>query len=284
MASPAPLRAGPTAAMVMLIAGSGAAATPQGSALLQLLDLRAGESLAAEVRAKFPLAERRILIRKPFIRRLLNALAEQHPNRALQLVSAGAGLSPLALDWCVQHPSARAFELDIEHMPQKQRAIEQVADRTVAGRIRCSCCDLSDIAATEHVLRTAGWRDDAPSLWVLEGLAYYITQDALAALLRFALAAHPDSRAIVEFSGDPSAPQSRAMQETRECHAAIRRVVGTHALTAVDLHALATSAHAAVEQCSHPLEMETTLGLDPIYRNADESAMRIALLAPRPRT
>jgi len=270
--------------MVMLIAGSGAAATPQGSALLQLLDLRAGESLAAEVRAKFPLAQRRILIRKPFIRRLLNALAAQHPNRALQLVSAGAGLSPLALDWCVQHPSARAFELDIEHMPQKQRAIEQVADRTVAGRIRCSCCDLSDIAATEHVLRTAGWRDDAPSLWVLEGLAYYITQDALAALLRFALAAHPDSRAIVEFSGDPSAPQSRAMQETRECHAAIRRVVGTHALTAVDLHALATSAHAAVEQCSHPLEMETTLGLDPIYRNADESAMRIALLAPRPRT
>ena len=282
MASPAPLQAGPTAAMVMLIAGSGAAATPQGGALLQLLDLRAGEPLAAEVRAKFPLAQRRILIRKPFIRKLLNDLAAEDPRRALQLVSAGAGLSPLALDWCVQHPSARAFELDIEHMPQKQRAIEQVADRTVAGRIRCSCCDLSDIAATEHVLRTAGWRDDAPSLWVLEGLAYYITQDALAALLRFALAAHPDSRAIVEFSGDPSAPQSRAMQETRECHAAIRRVVGTHALTAVDLHALATSAHAAVEQCSHPLEMETTLGLDPIYRNADESAMRIALLAPRP--
>jgi len=267
--------------MVMLIAGSDAAATPQGNALLQLLDLRAGESLASEVRAKFPLAERRILIRKPFIRSLLNDLATEHPQRALQLVSAGAGLSPLALDWCVQFPSACAFELDIDHMAEKQLAIHRVADNTVAARIHCIRCDLTDPAAAAHALRSAGWRGDAPSLWVLEGLAYYITQEALAAILRLALASHRASRAIVEFSGDPSHLSTTALAETREYHAAIRRLVGAHALTAIDLPALAAAAHASVEQCNHPLEMERRLGIKPIYHHADDSAMRIALLAPK---
>jgi hypothetical protein len=174
--------------MVMLIAGSNAAATPQGNALLQLLDLRAGEPLAVEVRTKFPLAQRRILIRKPFIRELLNDLATEHPQRALQLVSAGAGLAPLALDWCVQFPSARAFELDIDHMPEKQLAIHRVADNTVAARIQCIPFDLTDTAA---------------------------------------------------------------------------------------------AAGASVVQCNHPLEMEQRLGIKPIYHHADDSAMRIALLAPK---
>jgi O-methyltransferase involved in polyketide biosynthesis len=267
--------------MVMLIAGSNAAATPQGNALLQLLDLRAGEPLAVEVRTKFPLAQRRILIRKPFIREMLNDLATEHPKRALQLVSAGAGLAPLALDWCVQFPSARAFELDIDHMPEKQLAIHRVADNTVAARIQCIPCDLTDTAAAAHALHQAGWRDDAPSLWVLEGLAYYITQEALAALLRLALASHPASRAILEFSGDPSRLSTAALAETHEYHAAIRRLVGAHALTAVDLPALAAAAGASVVQCNHPLEMEQRLGIKPIYHHADDSAMRIALLAPK---
>ncbi len=267
--------------MVMLIAGSDAAVTPQGSALLKLLDLRAGEALADAVRIRFPLAQRRILVRKPFIRMQLNALATEHQPRALQLVSAGAGLSPLALDWCVEHPEARAFELDIDHMVQKRRVIDQVADTSLARRIECIPCDLTDAAACRRALRTAGWRDDAPSLWVIEGLAYYITQDALASILRFALSAHPASRAIVEFSGDQSPLCDSALQETREYHSLIRQIVGTHALTTVDLHALATTAHASVERCFHPMEMERLLGIDPIHHHPEESAMRIALLAPR---
>lgn len=281
MASHEVLQAGPTAAMVMLIAADDAAVTPQGTALLKLLDLSAGEALAAEVHAKFPLAQRRIVIRKPFIRMQLNALATALPQRALQLVSAGAGLSPLAIDWCVQHPEARAFELDIEHMVQKRRVIDQVADRSVAARIQCIPCDLTDPAASVRALRAEGWRDDAPSLWVVEGLAYYITQNALAALLHLALSAHPDSRAIVEFSGDQSALCGSALHETREYHSLIRKLVGAHALTTIDLHALAAAAHASVERCFHPMEMERLLGIDPIHHHLDESAMRIALLAPR---
>lgn len=270
--------------MVLLIAGDHAAATPQGRALLEALDLSAGHALAAQVCAHWPLARRRIKVRKRFVRLLLEQVTAGLPAGLHQLVSAGAGLSPLALDWCVRHPDGRAFEIDLHNMPAKQAALAEVAPASVHSRIRCIDCDLNDPSRMLTALRDAGWRAGAPSVWVLEGIAYYMAQERLASLVRAALAADRSARAIVEFGGPQDALDAAAREETAAFHAAIGSAIGAQSLTTVNLDSLAASAGAEVLHCHDLAAMEAQLNIDRVFRGPQDSAMRIALLAPPQRT
>jgi len=280
--SPITAKAGSTAAMVLLLAGDTAATTPEGRRLVAALDLSAGEAFAAVARSDAGNAERRIALRKACIRAWLDQLAVARQACADLLVVPGAGLSPLALDWCASHPHRRAIELDYQSVSTKRALINQCAAPSVSSRIECAECDVSNESELTRALVASGWTPDTPSVWVAEGLAYYISHDALRNLVRTALSRSPDSRFILEFA----CPRDELSEGVRERTGAyldrLASMLGGTRLHEVDIWALAHDARVRIERLLHAGEMEDALGWPRHFHAASDTTLRLALLAPQP--
>ncbi len=274
------VRAGRTAAMVMLLGGDGIAVTPEGKRLTASLDLSAGIELSRVAASESPDAAARVRLRKGCIRAWMQELHGRDHQTTRMLVVPGAGLDPLALDWCASHADAHAIELDHENVDQKRALIAQAADASIAERIQPIDCDLRDIIATTVALRQAGWQPDQPALWIFEGLTYYISHGELVALLRLALSGNSRSRAIVEFSGARDSLTPAARTATENYHRFIGTLLGGQDLTVTDIQAVARDADASIERLVCPAAIEESLGLPRTFDGPTASAMRIALLAP----
>ncbi len=281
MSTTPPVRAGCTAAMVMLLGGDQVAVTPAGRALVAQLDLSSGGELARIALRESPGAAQRIRLRKACIRAWMSDFARCDPDITLQLIVLGAGLAPLALDWCSMHPHCHAIELDYEQVEAKRQLIAQCASSAIAKRIVCAACDLREIDTTRELLCANGWRPQQPALWVLEGLSYYISSDELSALIRLALSESSASRVILEFSGprDLLTPEARA--QTERYHQFIATQLGAHDLEVTDIDTVAHRANARIEQLVDPSMIEEALGFPRFFHTASASAMRMAILAPR---
>ena len=265
--------------MVMILGGEHVAVTPQGRTLIASLDLSDGVELARAANRDSPAAAHRVRLRKACIRSWMNELSQHNPDITEQLIVPGAGLAPLALDWCAEHPRCRAIELDYENMDDKRGLIHQCADSGIASRIVCAPCDLRQSDETRRVLAMSGWRPELPALWILEGLSYYISADELCALLRLALGHNQRSRVIMEFSGPRAALSPSARAATEGYHQFIGALLGGRDLTVTDIDAVTTSAGATVERLVHPAEIEAHLGLERFFTGPQDSSMRIAMLA-----
>lgn len=283
MNQPLTVRAGRTAAMVMLLVGEKMAITPAGKRLIQSLDLTSGEELAEIARRDSPAAAHRIHLRKALIRTWMSEIQISGSPITRNIFIPGAGLAPLALDWCSQHEDAHATEMDYEHVEEKQRLIAQCADASVASRIRCVECDLRNIAITERELRASGWNPHAPALWIIEGLSYYISHQELVALIRFALAGDQRNRVIMEFSGPRDTLTEDAREATERYHQLIANLFGGNDLAITNIEAVLADSGAELQRLLHPAQIEELLGLDHFFHGPQESSMRIALLAPRTR-
>ena len=274
------VRAGRTAAMVMLLGGDGVATTPEGTRLVASLDLSSGIELAQIARRESPAAAQRIRLRKACIRAWMEEFAGIASPLANNIVVPGAGLAPLALDWCSQHVQARAIELDHENVSAKRSLIGLCADAAIANRIQCLDCDLRDIVATEQALRTGGWHSQESALWIIEGLSYYISHDQLVSLIRLALGGNRTNRVIMEFSGPRDALNPAARAETETYHQFLGKLLGGRDLTITDIDRVTRDSGARIERLVHPAMIEDQLGLERSFQGSADSSMRIALLAP----
>ena len=281
MNHPLTVRAGRTAAMVMLLAGEKMAVTPAGKRLIQSLDLTSGEELAEMARRDSPAATHRIDLRKTLIRNWMKEIQLSGSPITRNIIIPGAGLAPLALDWCSQHEDAHATELDYEHVEEKRKLIAQCADASVANRIRCVECDLRNIAITERELRASGWNPHAPALWIIEGLSYYISHQELVTLIRFALAGDHRNRVIMEFSGPRDTLTEDARAATEKYHQFLGKLFGGNDLAITNIDAVLADSGAEMERLLHPAQIEELLGMDHFFHGPHDSSMRIALLAPR---
>lgn len=281
MDQPFTVRAGRTAALVMLLVDDKIAVTPAGKRLMQSLDLTSGEELAEIARRDSPAAAHRIQLRKMLIRTWMGEIQLSGSPITRNVIIPGAGLAPLALDWCSQHEDAHATELDYEHVDEKRRLIAQCADASVACRIRCVECDLRDIVLTEGELRANGWNPRTPALWIIEGLSYYISHDQLVALIRFALAGDHRNRVIMEFSGSRETLSEDARAATETYHRLIGKLLGGRDLSITNIDAVLADSGARLERLVHPAQIEALLGLAHFFAGPQDSSMRIALLAPR---
>ena len=115
-------------------------------------------------------------------------LARQHLRP--QIIIGGAGLDAMGLELAAL--PVEVYELDRTHMEAKQELIGEVCD---LKNLHCVSADLAHPAHTITALKTAGWREDVPSLLVLEGVSYYITETELAALVTSLV----PERVIVDF-------------------------------------------------------------------------------------
>lgn len=280
MDHPSSIRAGRTAAMVMLLADDQLARTPAGKRLVSMLHLESGLELAQIARRDSPAAANRMRLRKACINHWMDEFALTKNPIANNIVIAGAGLAPLALDWCSTHTESTATELDYENMDAKHHLITQCADASITDRLRSITCDLRNIETTESALVANAWRADQPALWIIEGLTYYISHEQLVALIRLAIHGHQDNRVILEFSGSRETLNASARQEIEIYHRRIAQQLGGHDLTVTDIDAVVAQSHARIDRIMHPAEIEEKLGFDRYFTGPSDSAMRVALLAP----
>lgn len=267
--------------MVMLLGGEEIAVTPAGKRLIRCLDLTSGEDLAEIARRDSPGAAHRISLRKALIRSWMREFQLAGSPITRNLIIPGAGLAPLALDWCSQHEDAHAIEIDYEHVDEKRMLIAQCADAALACRIRGIKCDLRDIVLTERELRANGWNPTAPALWIIEGLSYYISHDQLVALVRLALSGDPHNRVIIEFSGSRDELNEDARAATETYHRFVGKLLGGRDLAVTNIDAVANDSNSRVERLMHPAQIEAQLGRAHFFKGPQDSSMRVALLAPR---
>ncbi|MEU2733331.1 SAM-dependent methyltransferase [Streptomyces griseoviridis] len=113
-----------------------------------------------------------------------------HEQGIRQVVSAPAGLDTRA--WRLRWPDGtRWFEIDRPALLDHKR--RRLAEATPRADLRTVAADLTG-PDWEQSLRASGYDPTRPSVWVLEGLLYYLPEDAVRRLLtRIAACSAPGS-------------------------------------------------------------------------------------------
>ncbi|MDT0470671.1 class I SAM-dependent methyltransferase [Streptomyces sp. DSM 41014] len=113
-----------------------------------------------------------------------------HEQGIRQVVSAPAGLDTRA--WRLRWPDGtRWFEIDRPALLDHKR--RRLAEATPRADLRTVAADLTG-PDWEQSLRASGYDPTRPSVWVLEGLLYYLSEDAVRRLLtRIAACSAPGS-------------------------------------------------------------------------------------------
>jgi len=169
------LKPEPTAALVMAWALPLYESGPVGEFVRQL-DLSSGADLLCRCQAACNWYGEVILNRKCFIRHLI--LEHLKAGGPVQVVLLAAGKSPLGLELLLSSSGiSRVFEVDIAGMAEKEALYKKTAPE-VADRLRCITADIASESLQEELCR-AGFRRDIATFVVLEGISYYISEDAL---------------------------------------------------------------------------------------------------------
>lgn len=234
-------------------------------------------------RSESPDAVARIHLRKALIRQWMTEFSALSEPITDSLIVPGAGLAPLALDWCAMHDTARAIDIDYENMDRKRQLIDTCGPSSVTSRIACVSCDLRELDATRTALLQHAWNPARGSMWILEGLAYYLSHQELVGLIRLALGGSPRSRIILEFSGPREPLSPRARQQTERYHRIVGASLGGHDLTVTDVDAIARDSCARIDRLLDPAQMEVQLGMPRHFQSSADSSMRIAMLSPNAR-
>jgi len=169
------LKLEPTAALVMAWALPLYEKGPVGEFVRQL-DLSSGTDLFCRCQAACDWYGEVILNRKHFIRHQIAEHLRAHERS--QVVLLAAGKSPLGLELlqCSSQIS-RVFEVDLAGMAEKEALYKRTAPE-VADRLRCITADIASESLQEELCQ-AGCRRDIATIVVLEGISYYISEEAL---------------------------------------------------------------------------------------------------------
>jgi len=155
-----------------------------------------------------------ILLRKRYVRETLSAALADPEQPVEQVVIFGAGLDPLALRLQPDFPHARFYEIDHPATQAvKRRALER-GDGVPPG-VTLIPVDFAHESAAERLLAAPGFRPDARTFFLAEGLLMYLKQAEVDALFELVarngapgslfLFTMVDSAALA----DPDSPVSR---------------------------------------------------------------------------
>ncbi|MGH3757441.1 SAM-dependent methyltransferase [Actinophytocola sp.] len=150
-----------------------------------------------------------IALRTRFIDGALHALRTEDAGRQVVMVAAGMDARAYRHPWL---SGAAVYELDQPGvLAYKQSVIDRLG-LTPHARRRPVPADLT--GNWVPALRAAGFELDRPSVWVAEGLMYYLPGDAVRALLTtIATLSTPDSRLLVDLVNADmlTVPETREM-------------------------------------------------------------------------
>ena len=274
------MHVGVTAAMVMRLTGDEAAHTDAGRSYVGMLDTSAGREMAEHVAAQWPHARVHFVLRKWQLWTWMNAASVNAPAVGRQVVVLGAGWSATGIDWAHHCADAHVWEVDLHHQADKEALVRGLFP-LVAGRMRMIEADLSSLGMVLSGLRASGWRADRPTLWVAEGVAYYLAPDRFAALLRAALTFHPANRAVVEFGLAHHLLREDVRTRTAAYHGYLAAQIGLAALQTVDPSDFCLRSGAIPLSWSDPSSMELARnGRTLTFKSPEDSGMRMAVLGP----
>lgn len=183
-----------TSAFVTILAGREIHTSPQSQKYLDMLDLSAGEELIRRCNRVWPHLDQLVKNRKWCIMEcVMGCLAEG----MRQVVILGSGMDPLSLEIASRAPNATVYELDVDNMGAKRRLLDAAAP-DVAGNIRCVTADLGRPEDAAAGAVAAGWRPEAPTVLVMEGISYYLEEGAISELMR-GFAARSEGRVVLEY-------------------------------------------------------------------------------------
>ena len=266
--------------MVVAVGGDRLAFTAPGRALLAMVDTSSAHDLASALLATHPHSLRHLVLRRWRAMRHLETIAAELPDAAQLIIVPGAGLSAISVDWCSMHPSARAIEIDYDHVDAKRAAIAAAAP-LAAQRIACVHIDLRNIAALADQLSSLGWSREIPCTWIIEGLSYYLSHAEFAALLALSRGAHPHTRIISEYGSRRGTLRPHARDALTTYHRMIAARIGMDDLHETDIAAVAADAVLRVMSDECAAEIESLIGDGTrTFTDALDSSMRMALLAP----
>lgn len=120
--------------------------------------------------------------RKFFVRNKVIAFLNdlQRQNKQGQVLILAAGLAPLSLEIAALFPTNRIFDVDKYHMPEKEKLVDGMP-----ANISFIECDITDVSKLNELLQKEGFRPDEPTIAVLEGITYYLTDAALRGILLY---------------------------------------------------------------------------------------------------
>ena len=142
------------------------------------INLEEGKTLHSSIEEISPLIGKTVWLRKFLIKKLI--LESLKSNPSLQIVTLAAGLSPLCLEVASYFPECDIYELDRDNMEEKKEILDKMSFQ---NNIKCISSDLSHAGNTFKNLSLNGWKPQNPSLFVLEGISYYLEKDEVFNLL-----------------------------------------------------------------------------------------------------
>jgi O-methyltransferase involved in polyketide biosynthesis len=203
-----------TSAMVLLWAEPELYTSPFAQRYWDKLDLSAGLEMDSRIRKICSFNDDVIKNRKWIIRRWSNQILDQ--GEIKQVVIIAAGLSPQGLEIAENYPDVTVYELDLSNMTPKANLVDGMGG--APNNIHFITADLTDIKACSTALMDHGWKPDASTLLVAEGISYYLSHEDFVQC--FSLV-QQGSRAIIDYL----VPCDQLMPERRELPGRIFEVV-----------------------------------------------------------
>jgi len=120
--------------------------------------------------------------RKYFVRKQAVAFLERchTDSQPCQVIILAAGISPLSVELATLFPGIVIFDVDKHGMKEKSQFL-----KNLYTPIRFVTCDITDIGLLDETLKQYGWNPADPTLVIIEGIVYYLTESDLKNILGF---------------------------------------------------------------------------------------------------
>lgn len=165
------------------------------SKYLENLNLDSGKELYFKCNQVWPFYSEVIKNRKKCIWDLTQS--GLNDEKILQIIILGAGMDPLSLDILSKNQSIKIFEIDFS-MDEKRAAVEKI-DSTIFDSLSLISADLNKPKSLLKALEKDGWNSKYSTLILLEGISYYLSEQAMNRILRLFKTEKRKNRVILEY-------------------------------------------------------------------------------------
>ena len=173
---------------------------------LKLLDLSSGDEVYNECNKVWEHYPEIIVNRKFSVWELIKFALKEN-TKIDQIVVLAAGLAPLSLEIHSAFPNINVFDVDIDLMKTKKELYDKVFDNQ---NIRFIECDITDTKRMISALKTNGWKEKEPTIYIYEGISYYLKKDQTKEIFESLTECNPDSFIIADIL-----PPPEMIEETR---------------------------------------------------------------------
>ena len=120
--------------------------------------------------------------RKYFMKQRITHFLEELETRGEsgQVIILAAGLAPLSIEIASLFPSSQVFDVDQYLMSEKKELV-----KNNPSNIEFIECDITNVSALNENLLNHGFKSDAPTIAVMEGIIYYLSTDSFKNILSF---------------------------------------------------------------------------------------------------